>query len=70
MRIILGLTVLMCLSAVGITLAGDPDLTFYFSYDGIIAGDTVLDESGKGHDGGAPCRCGLLVSGRTSSHAA
>lgn len=51
MKKVAGLTILMFLVAVGSALAGDPDLVFYFSYDGAIEGDTILDESGKGHDG-------------------
>lgn len=45
MRMCLVLTTLMCLALAGPVLAGDPNLVFYFSYDGALNGDTITDES-------------------------
>ena len=45
MKIIAVFATLICLVMVSSALAGDPDLVFYFSYDGVIDGDTITGES-------------------------
>ena len=51
MKKLLLLAVIVFMVAAGSTSAlEDPDLVFYFSYDNPIEGDTVMDESDKGHN--------------------
>lgn len=51
MKRIVAFVALLCLVMAGSAIAADPDLVFYFSYDGVINNDTIVDESDNGING-------------------